>query len=112
MSIETAQGMTEVTDADFAERVLGGDRPVLVEFWATWCGPCRMLAPVLAELAAEHADRWQVMKLDIDADPVTARDQRIMSAPTMILYRDGAAVASLVGARSKAAVWRAFEPYL
>ena len=112
MSIPTRQHMTEVTDADFAEQVLGADVPVLVEYWATWCGPCRMVAPVLAELAAEHADKWRVVKMDTDANQATAHDQRIMGVPAMILYKDGEAVASLVGARSKQAVWRAFEPYL
>jgi thioredoxin 1 len=112
MSIPTGQHVREVTDADFAEQVLGADQPVLVEYWATWCGPCRMVAPVLAELADEHADQWRVVKMDIDANPATARDQRIMSVPNMILYRNGEAVASLVGARGKAAVWRSFEPYL
>jgi thioredoxin 1 len=71
-----------------------------------------MLAPVLAELAAEHADQLRVVKLDIDTNPVTVRDLRILGAPTMILFRDGQAVASVVGARSKNAVWQAFEQYL
>lgn len=108
----TRHEVAEVTDATFAEEVLAGGRPVLVEYWAPWCGPCRMVAPALAELAAEHADRWRVVKLDIDANPATARDQRVMGVPAMILYRAGAPVASLVGARSKHALWQAFEPHL
>jgi thioredoxin 1 len=104
--------VTEVTDQDFAQRVLGGSGAVLVEYWATWCGPCRMLGPVLAELAAEHAGQLAIVKVDIDANPATARDQRIMAAPTMILYRDGAPVLTLVGARPKAALWDALLPQL
>jgi thioredoxin 1 len=112
MSITTREELAAVTDASFAQEVLASAQPVLVEFWATWCGPCRMLAPVLAELAAEHADQLRVVKLDIDVNPVTVRDLRILGAPTMILFRDGQAVASVVGARSKSAVWQAFERYL
>jgi thioredoxin 1 len=104
--------LRSVTDATFGDEVLASAKPVLVEFWATWCGPCRMLAPVLAEIAAEQADRLTVVKIDTDANPVTARDQQVMGVPTMILYREGRAVASLVGARSKNAVLATFERYL
>jgi thioredoxin 1 len=92
--------------------VLDSDKPVLVEFWATWCGPCRMVAPVLAELADEHADRWRVVKMDTDANSATVRDQQVMGVPTMILFKDGAPVMSIVGARSKHALWQAVEPHL
>jgi thioredoxin 1 len=112
MSITTQRELGSVTDQSFAEEVLAAELPVLVEFWATWCGPCRMLTPVLAELAAEHADRWRVVKLDIDVNPVTVRDHAVMGAPTMILFKCGQPVASLVGARSRSAVWHAFEQYL
>jgi thioredoxin 1 len=107
-----ARPLPAVTDATFAGEVLGADVPVLVEFWAEWCGPCRMVTPVLAELAAELEGRLRVVKVDIDANPATAGSQRIMAAPTMILYRGGQAVASLVGARPKSAVLAALEPYL
>src|SRR5882762_2542701 len=109
MSTMTGE-LASVTDASFPDEVLGSAGPVLVEYWATWCGPCRMLAPVLAQIAVEQADRLRVVKLDTDANPVTMRDQQIMGVPTMILYRDGQAVASVVGARSKNAVLAAFEP--
>jgi thioredoxin 1 len=111
MSAMTGE-LTSVTDASFADDVLRSAKPVLVEYWATWCGPCRMLAPVLGQIAVEQADRLRVVKLDTDANPMTMRDQKIMGVPTMILYRDGQAVASLVGARSKQAVLNAFEPFL
>jgi thioredoxin len=104
--------LTSVTDATFADEVLGSAKPVLVEYWATWCGPCRMLAPVLAEIAGEQADRLRVVKMDTDANQATARDQQVMGVPTMILYKDGEPVATLVGARTKSAVLAAFERYL
>ena len=104
--------LRSVTDATFADEVLGSTTPVLVEYWATWCGPCRMLAPVLTEIAAEQAHRLTVVKIDTDANPVTARDQQVMGVPTMVLYKEGQAVATLVGARTKNAVLATFERYL
>ncbi|HVV24860.1 MAG TPA: thioredoxin [Pseudonocardiaceae bacterium] len=112
MSSTTRQDIAAVTDDTFASEVLGSSTPVLVEYWAEWCGPCKMLSPVLAELAAEHGDRLRVVKMDTDMNPKTAASQRIMGVPTMTLYRDGEAVATLVGARSKAAVWQAFEQHV
>ena len=104
-------GVAAITDAEFADQVLNSDKPVLVEYWATWCGPCRALNPILKELAAEQASQVTVLKMDIDENPVTARDQRIMAAPTMILYVRGEAVASVVGVRSKSALTAAFESH-
>lgn len=101
-----------VTDDDFTEAVLNSPKPVLVEYWAQWCGPCRALNPILTELAAEQAEVLAVAKLNTDENPTTARDQQIMAVPTMILYVDGAPVASVIGVRSKATLLAAFEPHL
>ena len=95
-----------VTDDSFAEDVLKSSEPVLVDFWATWCGPCRMVAPVLEEIATEKAGQLRVAKLDVDANPETARDFQVVSIPTMILFKDGEPVKRIVGAKGKAALLR------
>ena len=95
-----------VSDDSFAEDVLTSSEPVLVDFWATWCGPCRMVAPVLEEIATEKAGQLTVAKLDVDANPETARDFQVVSIPTMILFKDGQPVKRIVGAKGKAALLR------
>lgn len=95
-----------VTDESFAQDVLANDRPVLVDFWATWCSPCRMVAPVLEEIAAEKGDALTIAKIDIDANPGTARDFQVISIPTLILFKGGEPVKRIVGAKSKAALLR------
>src|SRR5690625_378391 len=97
---------TAVTDATFAEAVLGAPTPVLVDFWATWCGPCKMVSPVLEEIAAEKAGELTVAKLDVDANPETARTYQVVSIPTLILFADGEPVKRIVGAKGKAALLR------
>ncbi|MGW4715154.1 thioredoxin [Nocardia sp. NPDC004260] len=101
--------MVTVTDASFADDVLLSDKPVLVDFWADWCGPCKMVAPVLEEIAGAHADKLTVAKLDVDANPSTARDYQILSLPTMMLFRGGKPVKQIVGAKGKAALLRELE---
>ena len=90
-----------VTDKSFDQDVLKSDKPVLVDFWATWCGPCKMVAPVLEEIAGEHADKLTVAKLDIDANPGVPAKYGIRGIPTLILFKGGEVAAQKVGALSK-----------
>ena len=101
-----------VTDDSFAQDVLSSATPVLVDFWATWCGPCRMVAPVLEEIAADKAGSLTVAKVDVDANPGTARDFQVVSIPTMILFKDGKPVTRIVGAKGKAALLREIAQFL
>lgn len=94
----------KVTEASFADDVLTSEKPVLVDFWATWCGPCKMVAPVLEEIAAENKEKLTIAKLDIDENPGIARDYQVMSIPTLILFQGGKPVKQIVGAKPKAAL--------
>ncbi|MCW8097874.1 thioredoxin [Streptomyces tauricus] len=93
--------MAEVTDDSFEAEVIGAELPVLVEFTADWCPPCRQIAPVLSAVAAEEGDRLKVVQLDVDTNPETTNAYGVLSMPTLIVFRDGRPVKSMVGARPK-----------
>ncbi|MEU3298032.1 thioredoxin domain-containing protein [Streptomyces longwoodensis] len=93
--------MTEVTDADFAAQVIDAELPVLVEFTADWCPPCRQMGPVLRALAAEEGDRLKVVQLNVDANPATTNHYKVLSMPTFMVFRAGEPVKAMVGARPK-----------
>jgi thioredoxin 1 len=102
----------DVTDATFATEVLQSDKPVLVDFWADWCGPCKMVAPVLDEIAGAHQDKITIVKLNTDENPVVTRDYQIMSLPTMAVFQNGQIVKQIIGAKPKAAILRDLEAFL
>jgi thioredoxin 1 len=91
-----------VTDTTFADVVLGNDKPVVVDFWAEWCKPCVMISKSLAELAEEYGDRLVIAKLDADTNPEAVRTYGVMSMPTLLVFRKGEVVGSMVGAKPKA----------
>jgi thioredoxin 1 len=100
-----------VTDASWADDVLMSDKPVIVDFWAEWCGPCKMVAPILAEIAAQH-DGIVVAKLNVDENPSTAASYGITSIPTMNVYKGGEVVKTIIGAKPKAALLADLAPFL
>lgn len=102
---------TTLTDAEFSSRVLEADKPVLVDLWAEWCGPCRKVGPIVDEIADEHDD-LDVYKINIDEQPQVSRDYGVMSIPTLLLFKNGELVKRIVGAKPKAALLAEVTPHL
>jgi len=99
-----SEQITTLTDATFDEVVGSSEKPILVDFWAEWCGPCKMIAPILEEFAVEQSDKFTIGKLDVDVNVETATKFSVMSIPTLLLFKDGEVVARLVGAKPKGAM--------
>ena len=101
-----------VTDADFAQTVLGSDKPILVDFWAEWCGPCRQVSPILEEIYRENSDKIELVKMNVDENPQTPALYRVTGIPTMNVYQGGEVVKSIVGAKPKSALLSDLEEFI
>jgi thioredoxin 1 len=102
----------KTTDATFAQDVLQSDKPVIVDFWAEWCTPCKMIAPVLEEIAEKNADKVTIAKLDIDENPEISAKYQILSIPTMLVFKGGEVIKQVVGAKQKSALIAEFGEVL
>jgi thioredoxin 1 len=104
--------LKEVTDAEFDTIVLGSESPVLVDFWADWCGPCHLVGPILEELNAEYGDRLTFMKMDVDANPATPVRYQVAGIPAMYVFKGGEQVAKILGAKPKAALLKDLHQFI
>ena len=107
-----ADDILNLSDATFDETIAGADTPVLVDFWAEWCGPCKMIAPTLAEIASEQRGKLTIGKLNVDDNPDTARRFDVMSIPTLLVFKDGQQVKRLVGAKGKGALLQDLDEFI
>lgn len=104
-----SENVTTLTDDNFEDEVLNAEEPVLVDFWATWCGPCRQIAPIIDDLADEFEGRAKVGKVDVDDNPQTAQEYGVRSIPTLLFFKDGEVQETLVGASGKKALKEKLE---
>ena len=107
-----AEHIVTLSDATFDESVGGAETPIVVDFWAEWCGPCKMIAPVLEDIATEHTGRIQIVKLNVDDNPNVARRYDVMSIPTLLVFVDGEVKKRLVGAKGKAQLLEELAEYI
>jgi thioredoxin 1 len=107
-----APTVTTLSDATFDEEIGAADEPVLVDFWAEWCGPCKMVAPILDEIAEEHTGKIRIAKLNVDDNPEIARRFSVMSIPTLIVFRDGQEAARIIGAKGKGQLVQELNAFL